>query len=126
MRLTSRQGIPQLNRCPPVTLRLCQPPTGTLVKDVSGSHTPLAVLPYYRPGSGELAQAVGEAAVGHDSMLLRNHGVICLGAALEEAVDRSEELEETAKLWFLTRGEKLRMLTAGEQDEIRRVFRGAR
>ncbi|MBM3740410.1 MAG: hypothetical protein FJW39_32040 [Acidobacteria bacterium] len=39
MRLTSRQGIPQLNRCPPVTLRLCQPPTGTLVKDVSGSHT---------------------------------------------------------------------------------------
>ncbi|MBM3740806.1 MAG: hypothetical protein FJW39_34100 [Acidobacteria bacterium] len=38
MRLTSRQGIPQLNRCPPVTLRLCQPPTGTLVKDVSGSH----------------------------------------------------------------------------------------
>ncbi|MBM3738580.1 MAG: hypothetical protein FJW39_22605 [Acidobacteria bacterium] len=39
MRLTSRQGIPQLNRCPPVTLRLCQPPTGTLIKDVSGSHT---------------------------------------------------------------------------------------
>ncbi|MBM3736016.1 MAG: aldolase [Acidobacteria bacterium] len=87
---------------------------------------PLAVLPYYRPGSGELAQAVGEAAVVHDSMLLRNHGVICLGAALEEAVDRTEELEETAKLWFLTRGEKLRMLTAGEQDEIRRVFRGVR
>lgn len=84
---------------------------------------PLAVLPYFRPGSEGLAAAVGEAAVAHDSLLLRNHGVICLGSALEEAVDRTEELEETAKLWFLTRNEKLRLLTAAERADIERTFR---
>ncbi|MBM3740943.1 MAG: hypothetical protein FJW39_34830 [Acidobacteria bacterium] len=56
MRLTSRQGIPQLNRCPPVTLRLCQPPTGTLVKDVSGSHTPGGIPFYCQFGTNKLAR----------------------------------------------------------------------
>jgi ribulose-5-phosphate 4-epimerase/fuculose-1-phosphate aldolase len=84
---------------------------------------PLAVLPYFRPGSGGLAAAVGAAAVSHDSMLLRNHGVICLGGSLEEAVDRTEELEETAKLWFLTRHERLRLLTPAERGDIENTFR---
>ncbi|MBM3736730.1 MAG: M20/M25/M40 family metallo-hydrolase [Acidobacteria bacterium] len=57
MRLTSRQGIPQLNRCPPVTLRLCQPPTGTLVKDVSGSHTERATLIDWKSAVGAVTAA---------------------------------------------------------------------
>jgi ribulose-5-phosphate 4-epimerase/fuculose-1-phosphate aldolase len=85
--------------------------------------SPLAVLPYFRPGSPELAEAVGEAAVQHDCMLLRNHGLICLGRALNEAVDRAEELEETAKLLFLLRGHELQTLTPEHIDEIQRVFR---
>ena len=83
---------------------------------------PLAVLPYFRPGSDELAQAVGQASASHNSLLLRNHGMICLGTTMEEAVDRTEELEETAKLYFLLRGEKVRNLTGLEQDDIARVF----
>ncbi len=83
---------------------------------------PLAVLPYFRPGSTELADAVGEAAVAHSSLLLRNHGMICLGGTMEEAVDRTEELEETAKLYFLLRGERVRHLTQPEQEDIARVF----
>jgi 3-dehydro-4-phosphotetronate decarboxylase len=86
---------------------------------------PLAVLPYFRPGSPELADAVGQAAVRHDCMLLRNHGMICLGRTLNEAVDRTEELEETAKLLLLLRGQALQTLTAEQIDEIRLVF-GAR
>ena len=84
---------------------------------------PLAVLPYFRPGSLDLATAVGAAATAHNSMLLRNHGLICLGATLDEAVDRAEELEETARLYFLLRGERIRHLTAEERAEIDRVFR---
>ena len=84
---------------------------------------PLAVLPYCRPGSHQLAEEVGKAALNHDSMLLRNHGSILLGSTLEEAADRCEELEETAKLWFLLRGEKLRLLTEAEQQEIIQTFR---
>jgi len=84
---------------------------------------PLAVLPYYRPGSPELAEAVTEAAARHDAMLLRNHGLICLGRTLEEAVDRAEELEESARLFFLLRGEKTRTLTEAEREEVLGTFR---
>ena len=83
---------------------------------------PLAVLPYFRPGSPALAEAVERAAPSSNCMLLRNHGVICLGSNLNEAVDRTEELEETARLYFLLRGERVRHLTSGEIEELRQVF----
>ena len=84
--------------------------------------SPLSVLPYFRPGSTELAGAVGVAAAAHDAMLMRNHGVITLGRTMDEAVDRCEELEETAKLWFLLRDQSIRRLSTEERAEIERVF----
>lgn len=83
---------------------------------------PLGIVPYFRPGSAELARAVGDAGTRHDCLLLRNHGLICAGSNWNEAVDRAEELEETAKLYFLTRGERLRELTEAEIEDIRRTF----
>jgi len=83
---------------------------------------PLAVIDYYTPGSNELAAAIGRAATEHDCLLLRNHGMVCLGRTLAEAADRSEELEETARLYFLLRGERVRFLTPGERDQILRAF----
>ena len=83
---------------------------------------PLAVVPYFRPGSAELARAIGAAAASHNSILLRNHGMVCLGRSMGEAVDRAEELEETAKLHFLLRGERVRLLTASERADIENVF----
>lgn len=84
---------------------------------------PLGIVAYHRPGAQELADAVTKAAASHDVILLRNHGSIALGRTLEEAVDRAEELEETAKLYFLLRGEKTRVLTVAEREEILRVYR---
>jgi ribulose-5-phosphate 4-epimerase/fuculose-1-phosphate aldolase len=83
---------------------------------------PLAVLPYYRPGSSALADAVESAAPAHNCMLLRNHGVLCLGTSLSEAVDRTEELEQTARLYFILRGEQVRSLTSDQIEELRSVF----
>jgi 3-dehydro-4-phosphotetronate decarboxylase len=83
---------------------------------------PLAVLPYFRPGSQALAKAVERAARDHHCMLLRNHGVICSGPSLSEAVDRTEELEQTARLYFILRGERVRHLTGDEIEELNRVF----
>jgi 3-dehydro-4-phosphotetronate decarboxylase len=83
---------------------------------------PLAVLPYFRPGSAALAEAIREAAPGHNSMLLRNHGLICVGSGLSEAVDRAEELEASARLYFTLRGERVRHLTADEIRELREVL----
>lgn len=84
---------------------------------------PLAVLPYFRPGSQELAAAVEAAAPSHNCMLLRNHGAVCLGTDLNEAVDRVEELEQTARLYFILRHEQVRHLTTGEVEELQRVFK---
>jgi len=83
---------------------------------------PLAVLPYFRPGSSGLAEAVGEAAPRHNCMLLRNHGVVCAGGTLSEAVDRTEELEQTARLHFVLRGESVRLLTPEHVEELKRTF----
>jgi len=81
---------------------------------------PLAVLPYFRPGSPGLAEAVeGAAADGSHSMLLRNHGLLCAGSSLAEAADRAEELEQTARLYFVLRGEKTRVLSPDEVRELR-------
>ncbi|HEX8351320.1 MAG TPA: aldolase [Pyrinomonadaceae bacterium] len=80
---------------------------------------PLAVLPYFRPGSPALAEAVeGAAAAGRHSMLLRNHGLICAGSTLSEAADRAEELEQTARLHFILRGEKTRALSPADVQEL--------
>lgn len=88
---------------------------------------PLAVLPYFRPGSEALAAAVEQAAAAQDCLLLRNHGSVCLGASLSEAVDRTEELEQTAKLFFLLQNHPVRYLRPEEHDEIAQVFgRGRR
>jgi ribulose-5-phosphate 4-epimerase/fuculose-1-phosphate aldolase len=83
---------------------------------------PLAVLPYFRPGSSGLAEAVGEAAPRHNCMLLRNHGVVCAGSTLSEAVDRTEELEQTARLHFILRGERVRLLAVEEVEELKKTF----
>lgn len=58
----------------------------------------VAVLPFYVPGSEELANAVGEAAKKHSCILLKNHGVITLGSSLREAYYRLEIMEESAKI----------------------------
>ena len=83
---------------------------------------PLAVIPYFRPGSLQLAVAVEAAATLHNAMLLRNHGLITIGATLDEAVDRAEELEQTARLYFTLRNEEVRHLTPEEIAELKTAF----
>jgi ribulose-5-phosphate 4-epimerase/fuculose-1-phosphate aldolase len=79
---------------------------------------PLAVLPYFRPGSAALAEAVEAAAAAHHSILLRNHGLICAGSALAEAADRAEELEQTARLHFILRREQTRALSPDDVQDL--------
>ena len=79
---------------------------------------PLAVLPYFRPGSPDLARAIEGVADGHHSILLRNHGLICAGATLSEAADRAEELEQTARLHFILRGEQTRPLSPADVQDL--------
>jgi 3-dehydro-4-phosphotetronate decarboxylase len=71
----------------------------------------LPLVPYYPPGDVSLANAVRRLAGKHHAVLLANHGPVVAGTSLDAATNAIEELEETAKLFLILRGSKLRLLT---------------
>lgn len=83
----------------------------------------LPLVPYYPPGDETLAEAVGALAGKHHAVLLANHGPVVAGSSLSAAQDAIEELEETAKLYLLLRGERVRALTDEQVSELQRRFR---
>jgi ribulose-5-phosphate 4-epimerase/fuculose-1-phosphate aldolase len=83
-------------------------------------HLPL--VPYYSPGDLKLADAVRRFAGKHHAVLLANHGPVIAGATLAAAADAVEELEATAKLFLLLRGEKVRLLTPEHVAELHAKF----
>jgi len=82
----------------------------------------LVLLPYYPPGDMTLANAVREVAGKHHAILLANHGPVVAGRDLESAVYATEELEETAKLYLMLRGNKLKILSAEQVTELHRKY----
>ena len=82
----------------------------------------LPLVPYYAPGDMALADAVRALAGKHHAVLLANHGPVVAGKSLEAAVYATEELEETAKLHLLLRGEKTRPLTSEQVAALRDKF----
>ena len=78
----------------------------------------LPVIPYYRPGSPEIARELSKQANSGKAFLLANHGVVVTGGDLQDAVDNTEELEETAKLQFILQGQKIRYLTREEIKDL--------
>ena len=57
---------------------------------------------YEKPGSDELAKKAGEGLKSDDVLILKNHGVICVGDSLNEAELLAVFVEETAKTQFVT------------------------
>ena len=82
----------------------------------------LKLLPYYAPGDISLANAVREVAAKHHAILLANHGPIVAGKNLESAVYASEELEETAKLFLLLRGNKINILDLDQLADLQKKW----
>ena len=82
----------------------------------------LPLVPYHVPGDPKLGDAVRGLAGKHSAVLLANHGPVVAGKDLEAAVYATEELEETAKLFLLLRGENPRALTEEQVAELQRRF----
>jgi ribulose-5-phosphate 4-epimerase/fuculose-1-phosphate aldolase len=78
----------------------------------------LPLIPYFKPGDLKLADAVRTLAGKHHAVLLANHGPVVAGTSLEAAVAAIEELEETAKLFLLLQGHKVKHLTAEQLEEL--------
>lgn len=63
------------------------------------------VLPLLLPGSEELAETVKATILElkAKAVLLKNHGAVCIGQSLPEAINLCEEIEAGLKIWFLAR-----------------------
>ena len=60
---------------------------------------PVATVPYEDPASEELAQACAKAMLGHNVILMANHGATTVGKNLKEAGYRMETLEAVASIY---------------------------
>jgi 3-dehydro-4-phosphotetronate decarboxylase len=82
----------------------------------------LPTVPYYPPGDSELANAVEAIAPTSNAVLLANHGPVVAGGDLDAAVYAMEELEETARLYFLLKNENVRFLSEVDCNRLREQF----
>ena len=82
----------------------------------------LPLIPYFAPGDLALAEAVEKAASVSRAVLLSNHGPVVAGKDLDTAVYATEELEETAKLFLMLRGQPTRFLTEPQCGELEKKF----
>lgn len=78
----------------------------------------LPLIPYFAPGDEQLAAAVEQAARLSKAVLLSNHGPVVSGKSLDAAVNATEELEETAKLFLMLRQQSTRYLN---EDQVRQL-----
>lgn len=79
----------------------------------------LPLVPYYPPGDKALADAVAVKAEKSHAVLLANHGPVVAGKTLLDAQYATEELEETAKLYLLLHGHRIRPLTLEQRRALR-------
>ncbi|MGW1274030.1 class II aldolase/adducin family protein [Streptomyces sp. NPDC002491] len=61
---------------------------------------PVRVAPYAAYGTEELAAHTLRALEGRSGCLLRNHGALTHGAGLDQAYDRTAQLEWMCRLWL--------------------------
>jgi ribulose-5-phosphate 4-epimerase/fuculose-1-phosphate aldolase len=82
----------------------------------------LPLVPYFPPGDETLAEAVRQLASRHTAVLLANHGPVVAGTSLDAAVNATEELEETARLYLMLHGRKTKFLDAEAVAALRRKY----
>lgn len=80
-----------------------------------GSEIP--VVPYFRPGSSELAEHVTEALKNHNSCLLRKHGQVVCGKDFDEAFERAMFFEMACRIIILSGGH-YEVLTEAEINDL--------
>ncbi|MDH2924976.1 ribulose-5-phosphate 4-epimerase/fuculose-1-phosphate aldolase [Nicoletella semolina] len=78
----------------------------------------LQVIPYYRPGSPKIAEELAARANTGKAFLMANHGIVVTGSDLIDACDNTEELEETAKLFFTLQHQSIRYLSDDEVKDL--------
>jgi len=88
----------------------------------------IPMMEYATPTTMEYARLVAESLGDHDALLMKNHGTVTVGANLEQAFQRTELLEDFAKLVLVAKilggpkelpTEEVRKLRTLESEKIR-------
>lgn len=77
----------------------------------------IPIVPYYRPGSPELAAAVVNAMQEHNSILLANHGQVVCGTSFEQVFERATFFEMACRI-IVQSGGDYNVLTPEEIDDL--------
>ncbi|MFC8307323.1 class II aldolase/adducin family protein [Streptomyces olivaceus] len=88
---------------------------------------PVRVAPYAAYGTGELARGMLDALAGRTGCLLQNHGTITYGTSLDQAYDRTAQLEWMCRLWLTAAsvpGRAPSLLTDAQLAEASERLRG--
>jgi ribulose-5-phosphate 4-epimerase/fuculose-1-phosphate aldolase len=82
----------------------------------------IPVVPYYRPGSPELAKAVTEAMQDHNSILLAKHGQVVCGKDLNDAFQKAVFFEMACGIIVRAGKDNYTTLTEEEIDDLFKHF----
>ncbi|MFE5397605.1 class II aldolase/adducin family protein [Streptomyces sp. NPDC056568] len=88
---------------------------------------PVRVARYATYGTDELARAALDALTDRTGCLLRNHGTLTYGASLDQAYDRTAQLEWMCRLWLTAAavpGRSPSLLTEEQLAEVTERLRG--
>ncbi|MEE4491835.1 class II aldolase/adducin family protein [Streptomyces sp. BE230] len=106
----------------------------TLVTEVPSVHYaaamlggPVRVAAYARYGTDELAENMLTALRDRTGCLLGNHGTVTYGATLDEAYDRTAQLEWLCRLWLAASsvpGRTPALLTPEQLSEVGEALKG--
>lgn len=77
----------------------------------------IPIIPYYRPGSPELAEAVKAALKDHNSALMLKHGQVVCGKTFDEVFERAMFFEMACRIIVLSGG-NYNTLTPEEIDDL--------
>lgn len=80
----------------------------------------IAVIPYYRPGSGELAAAVTEAMKTCNAVLMSNHGQVVCGRDYDEVQERALFFEMACRIIVQSRME-CTVLSPEDVQDLKRL-----
>lgn len=79
----------------------------------------VGIVPYTPPSSAELADRVAAEAKNNDTILMRNHGIVCLGKTIRQAYFRCCLVEDASKAIVAARSVGTpRYLTAEEVQAL--------
>lgn len=83
----------------------------------------IPMIPYYRPGSPELAKAVVEAMREHNSVMLLKHGQVVCGKDFNQAFERAMFMEMACRIAVIN-GDNVDPLTEAEINDLNVYFLG--